>query len=139
MAWRRARFEPVLALTYLGWSASFVGMGAAVGCRVGSREGDGDAGPGLPRSRRRRRSSTAPEGRCSPYFPMLGSLPLAMAMFTPDTRVPTVAGQRGGAGRAVVLLDVMAGLPPRELLLQVSSFGLLGAVAIVGASRRTGA
>jgi C4-dicarboxylate-specific signal transduction histidine kinase len=68
-------------------------------------------------------------GPDSPYFPLLGALPLVFAMLHADTRVPTVLASVMTLG-AVVVLDVWAGVPPRRMLLQVEGFGMLGVLAL---------
>ncbi|WP_306818360.1 sensor histidine kinase [Archangium lipolyticum] len=70
-------------------------------------------------------------GPHSPYFPMLGALPLVVAVTTPDSRVLTVL-TLGGVMAMVVALDLMAGIAPREMMLQVSGFGMIGTVALFG-------
>jgi signal transduction histidine kinase len=123
-------FSPALVLTYLGWSASFVVIGGAVGVGWIPMKSTGMwTGPVTLGAMTALIHLTG--GPRSPFFPMLGSLPLAIAIFSPDTRLPTVAASVGVLASTGVVA-VMAGEPSREMLLQVSGFGLLGAVAIVG-------
>src|SRR5688572_2335534 len=82
-------FSLALALTYLGWCVSFLAIGVAVGVgwipvtSTGLWTGPVTLG-----------AMTAlihlTGGPRSPCFPMLGSLPFAIAIFSPDTRRPTV-------------------------------------------------
>ncbi|MFY0563504.1 sensor histidine kinase [Archangium lansingense] len=119
-----------LTLTYLGWSASFAGIGVAVGAGwIPEKSAGMWSGPVALVAVTVLIHHTG--GPLSPCFPMLSALPFAIAIFTPDTREPTVVACVGMLA-AVVLLDMMAGMPLREMLVQVSSFGLIGAVAIAG-------
>jgi len=123
-------FEPALALAYGGWIASFTGIGVAVGAGwISARSTGLWAGPVSLVAATALIHLTG--GPLSPWFPMLAAVPFAIAIFTPDTRVPTVVACVGTLG-AVVVLDVLAGLPPREPLTHVLSFGLIGAIAIAG-------
>jgi signal transduction histidine kinase len=70
-------------------------------------------------------------GPASPYFVALISAPLLLAMFTPDSRLPTLVSLGAMLG-AVVVLNVLAGLPPRTFLPQVVTFGLIGAIGVYG-------
>ncbi len=123
-------FTPALALAYVGWSASFLAIGLAAGAGWISVGATGFWSGPLSLV-----AATAlvhlTGGPVSPCFPMLSAIPFAIAIFTPDTRVPTVAAC-GGMLLSVVVLDVMAGLPARELLAHMASFGLIGAIAIAG-------
>ncbi|OJT17928.1 histidine kinase [Archangium sp. Cb G35] len=123
-------FSLALALTYGGWSASFVAISVAVGRGWVSAKSTGMwTGPATLLAVTALIHRTG--GPDSPCFPMLGSLPFAIAIFSPDSRLSTVAASVWVLASTVVL-DVMAGLPSREMLLHVSSFGLLGAAAIAG-------
>ncbi|WP_375770279.1 ATP-binding protein [Archangium gephyra] len=123
-------FSLALALTYLGWCASFMAVGAAVGAGWIPVKSTGLwTGPVTLGATAVLIHLTG--GPRSPCFPMLGSLPFAMAIFSPDTRLPTVLASVWVVASTVVL-DVMAGVALREMLMHVASFGLLGAVAIVG-------
>ena len=54
-------------------------------------------------------------GPSSPYFPTLTSIPLLIAMFTPDARLPTILA--GGLTLiTVIVLDVLAGMPPQKMM-----------------------
>jgi two-component system NtrC family sensor kinase len=70
-------------------------------------------------------------GPDSPYFQVFAALPFLLATFTPATIVPTLAG---GAVMlsAVVLVDVLAGVPPRTMVLQIIGFAMLVALALFG-------
>ena len=70
-------------------------------------------------------------GQNSPFFHILATLPFILAMFTPDTRLPTAAG--GVATLAAVFaVDVISGVPPKEVLLQLGSFSMLVGLALFG-------
>jgi C4-dicarboxylate-specific signal transduction histidine kinase len=71
-------------------------------------------------------------GPASPFFPVLGAVPLMLALFTPDTRVPTLLA---GVGTLVclVLIDVMAGISTRVMLQQLLAYGMMGMLASFGA------
>ncbi|WNG54842.1 histidine kinase [Archangium gephyra] len=123
-------FNLVLALAFLGWSASFVVIAVAVEMGWVPVKSTGMwTGPASLLAVTVLIHRTG--GPHSPCFPMLGSLPFALAIFSPDSRLPTVAASVGVLATTLVL-DVMAGLPSREMLMHVSSFSLLGAAAIVG-------
>ncbi len=70
-------------------------------------------------------------GPASPYYPTLGAVPLLIAMFTPDTRLPTVLSSGATLG-CIVVLDVLAGMETRMLLLQLCGFAMLGGFALLG-------
>ncbi|HEX5751807.1 MAG TPA: ATP-binding protein [Archangium sp.] len=123
-------FSLELVLAYLGWSASFGVIGVAVGLGWVPVKSTGMwTGTATLLAVTALIHHTGGPG--SPCFPMLGSLPFALAIFSPDSRLPTVVASVGVLASTGVL-DMMAGLPSREMLLHVSSFGLLGAAAIVG-------
>jgi C4-dicarboxylate-specific signal transduction histidine kinase len=71
-------------------------------------------------------------GPDSPYFPLLAAVPLLIAMFTPDTRVPMVLGSVATVV-TVAVLDVLAGMPWGKLALQVAGFGIVGVLAYFAA------
>jgi phospho-acceptor domain-containing protein len=123
-------FEPALVLAYGGWGASFLGIGVAVGAGwIPVKSAGMCSGPVSLVAATALIHLTG--GPLSPSFPMLSAVPFAIAIFTPDARAPTVVAFGGMLG-AVALLDVLAGLPPRELLAHGASFGLIGAIAIAG-------
>ncbi|WP_373371413.1 sensor histidine kinase [Stigmatella ashevillensis] len=70
-------------------------------------------------------------GTASPYFVTLISVPLLLAMFTPDSSVSTLVGLAAMAG-AVVLLNVRAGVPLNVLLPQTVTYSLLGGIGLYG-------
>ncbi|PTL79916.1 sensor histidine kinase [Vitiosangium sp. GDMCC 1.1324] len=117
-------------LVQLGWSVGFVVLGLMVGAGWIAVKSSG-FGSGLVSLVGVTALIHLTGGPYSPFFPLLIGLPLALAMFTPDTRTPTIVITGGMLG-AVVMLDGMAGMPLRRMLLQVSGFGVLGGVAIVG-------
>ncbi len=123
-------FVPRLMLVLLAWSATFAVLGLAVGWgwlpvrRTGVWSGCVSllaVGAMVHYT----------GGPASPYFPTLGAVPLLVAMFTPDARLPTVVSSVATLG-CIFVLDVLAGMETRPMLLQLSSFGMLGALAIVG-------
>jgi signal transduction histidine kinase len=123
-------FTPAFALVYVGWSAGFLAIGLAAGAGWISVGATGFwSGPLSLLAATALVHLTG--GPVSPCFPMLSAIPFAIAIFTPDTRVPTVAAC-GGMLLSVVVLDGMAGLPARELLAHMASFGVIGAIAIAG-------
>jgi signal transduction histidine kinase len=71
-------------------------------------------------------------GPDSPYFPLLAAVPLLIALFTPDTRVPTVLASAATVG-AVAVLDGLAGTPWGHQVLQVAGFGMVGVLAFFAA------
>ncbi|HYO70880.1 MAG TPA: histidine kinase, partial [Archangium sp.] len=123
-------FTPAFVLTYVGWISSFLGIGVAVGAGWIPVKSTGLwAAPVSLAAATTLIHLTG--GPFSPSFPMLSAVPFAIAIFTPDTRRPTVLAFVGMLA-AVGVLDVLAGLPPGELLAHGVSFGLIGAIAIAG-------
>ncbi|HYO53361.1 sensor histidine kinase [Archangium sp.] len=128
--WTAGGIRPALVLLYLGWSASFVVLGVGVGAGwMAVRVSTGlsvlvslVAAMGLIH---------LTGGPSSPYFPLLSSVPLIIALFTPLSLGPTLLAS-GATVVAVVVLDVLAGMPPRTMLMQVSSLGVLGVLATFG-------
>lgn len=124
-------FTPVLVLTMLALGASFVVLGVAMGAGWLSVRILGGVTSTI--------SILALSlfihdtgGPSSPYFPLLPAFPLLIAMFTPDSRLPTVLASGLMVG-AVLVLEVLAGLPARSIALQVSNYSLLGVTAYFGA------
>lgn len=124
-------FTPVLVLTMLALGASFVVLGVVMGAGWLSIRILGGV------------TSTisimaltvfihATGGPSSPYFPLLPAFPLLIAMFTPDSRLPTILASGLMVG-TVLVLEVLAGLPVRSIALQVSNYALLGVTAYFGA------
>ena len=119
-----------IALVLLGWSGCALGIGLAVGWgwlpphRVGSLSGPLSVV-----------FATAlihlTGGPCSPYFPLLGAFPLARPLLVPDTHTPAHLVSGGTLG-VVILLDVLAGFPAREMLQHVVCFVLLALIASYG-------
>ncbi|QRN96063.1 histidine kinase [Archangium violaceum] len=130
-------FRQEISLALLGWSASFATLGVVSGYGWVPEKWMGGCS-GLISLVGATTLIHFTGGPRSPYFPMLGALPLTIAVFAPDTRVFTLLTS-GGTLVAAVILDVLVGLPPREMLLQVSSFGMIGTVAlfVVRTYRRT--
>ncbi|EPX61005.1 signal transduction histidine kinase [Cystobacter fuscus DSM 2262] len=64
-------------------------------------------------------------GPLSPYFHVFGALPFMLALFTPGSQLPTLVSG-GAALLAVLLVGVLAQVPPSTLVLQAfSSLALL--------------
>ena len=123
-------FVPVLVLVQLGWSASFVVIGGGIGAGWIPLRLTGVLSVlvSLPAVTVLIHFTGGP---ASPYFPLLGAVPLIIAMFTPDARLPTVLAI-GTTLVALFALGVLAGEPMRVMLQQLSSFGLLGVMALFG-------
>jgi C4-dicarboxylate-specific signal transduction histidine kinase len=123
--------DPLMDWMLLGWSVGFAVMGAWVGTGqltptqsaliVGAmciamltvvihREG----------------------GMGSPLFPLLHGMPLLVALFSPDTRVPTLASIAATLV-ALLVLGRLSEAPPEMMALQGVSFLFMGAAALVGA------
>src|SRR6218665_1101544 len=70
-------------------------------------------------------------GPFSPYIHFFGALPFMLALFSPDSGVPTLVS--GGATLvAVLVVSVLAGMPPRLLVLQSFSSVVLLSLALFG-------
>ncbi|EAU65126.1 sensor histidine kinase [Stigmatella aurantiaca] len=67
----------------------------------------------------------------SPYFVTLISVPLLLAMFTPDSSASTLVGLVAMVS-AVVGLNVRAGVSPQVLLPQVVTYVLIGSIGLYG-------
>ena len=70
-------------------------------------------------------------GPASPYFVTLVSAPLILALFTPDSRLPTLVCLGAMLG-AVTVLNVLAGIPARTFLPQVLTFVCIGSFGLYG-------
>ncbi len=124
-------FVPRVMLVQLGWSVSFALLGAVVGTGWIPVRWAGVAS-GLVSLVATVLLIHFTGGPASPLYPTLGAVPLMLALFTPDSRVPTVlAGVATLAGVAV--LDVMAGLSTRVMLQHLTAVGMLGMMALYGA------
>ncbi|MFY0566774.1 sensor histidine kinase [Archangium lansingense] len=118
-------------LVQLGWSATFLVLGWLVGAgRIPLRISG--VWTGLVSLVAGLVLIHLTGGPDSPYFPMLAALPLTLATFSPDTRLPTVVAS-GAMLVAVVVLDVMAGMAPGKMLLQLLCFSMLSVVGVLGA------
>ncbi|MDC0714387.1 ATP-binding protein [Stigmatella sp. ncwal1] len=70
-------------------------------------------------------------GPFSPYMHMFGALPFMLALFTPGSSQPTLVS--GSASLvALSLVSGLAGMPPRVMMLQAFSSGLLLVLAFTG-------
>jgi signal transduction histidine kinase len=70
-------------------------------------------------------------GPASPYFHVFFVMPFILAMYSPDSRMPTLVS--GLCGLAVVVgLDVLAWVPPARILLQASSYCTFLGLALFG-------
>jgi C4-dicarboxylate-specific signal transduction histidine kinase len=122
--------NPVLMLLCAGMSASFAVLGVGVGAGwlpVGLANGTavlvslgGTMG-----------IIHLTGGPASPYFPLLSSVPLIIALFTPLSRGPTLVAS-GATLVAVLVMDVLTGMPVRTMLMQVASLGALAMLALFG-------
>ncbi|QRN96348.1 histidine kinase [Archangium violaceum] len=124
-------FVPALALLNVAWSASFVCIGLAVGAGWIPVRWSAVWGASV--------SLVVVTvylhltgGPSSIYFPMLCTLPLFTAMFSPNSRGPTWLASVATLG-AVAVLDVLSGMSPRVMLVQLWGFSLLGVMAAYGA------
>jgi signal transduction histidine kinase len=70
-------------------------------------------------------------GPASPYFVTLISVPLLLAMFIPDSSVPTLVGLTAMVC-AVGVLDARAGVPWEEFLRQAVVYLLVGSIGLYG-------
>ncbi|WP_395837718.1 sensor histidine kinase [Archangium violaceum] len=129
--------DPTPLLALLGWSSTFVLLGAAIGAGWIPAEWSGVCS-GLVSLVAATLLIYVTGGPASPYFPMLSALPLVVATFASEVRGSTVLTSLGMMG-VVLLLDMLADMPLRQMLLHMSSFGLISGVAIylAGAYRRT--
>jgi C4-dicarboxylate-specific signal transduction histidine kinase len=124
-------FLSVSAGVHFGWALGFLALRWVLGAGwVSVREAGGVAGL----------ISLAPVavlihssgGLASPYFYFLAALPLAIALFTPDSRMPTVVSVAGTLV-ALLLLLVVEQVRTPLLLLHLVNFSLVGGVALIGA------
>jgi len=70
-------------------------------------------------------------GPASPYFVSIVCAPLIIALFAPDSRLPTLVSL-GGMLVAVVMLNVLAGVPSETYLSQTLVFGCVGTFGLYG-------
>ncbi|ATB30630.1 sensor histidine kinase [Melittangium boletus] len=70
-------------------------------------------------------------GAQSPYLPVFAALPFILAMFTPDSRLPTLVGGVATLG-AVAFVDMLAGVSPLTMTLRVMGLGMLLLLALFG-------
>jgi two-component system, NtrC family, sensor kinase len=70
-------------------------------------------------------------GPDSPYFHVFAALPFLLAMFTPASLLPTLVGGAVTLG-SVVVVDVLAGVPVRTIVLQLVGFVMLLGLALFG-------
>ena len=122
--------QPLLALTLLAWSLSFVGLGAVLvwGWLSVRRLAVYSAAFSLVFATALIHLTGGPR---SLYFPMLGALPLTLVIFAPHARMISLVASVLTVS-VVVLLDVLARMPLREMVQQVSGFVMIGAVAFAG-------
>jgi C4-dicarboxylate-specific signal transduction histidine kinase len=116
---------------HLGWALGFLGLRWLLGAGWVSVRGAG-GGAGLISLAPVAVLIHASGGLASPYFYFLAAIPLAIALFTPDSRVPTAVAVVGTLV-ALLLLLVVEGVRPQLLLLHLVNFSLMGGVALVGA------
>jgi two-component system, NtrC family, sensor kinase len=70
-------------------------------------------------------------GPASPYFQVYGALPCIIAMFNPDDPRPTLLGGAMTLG-AVVLLDTLAGVSTRLMIMQLTGFTMFTVLSLFG-------
>jgi hypothetical protein len=102
--------DPRLILVQLAWSACFVVLGVAVGSGRMPPWLSGCAA-GLVCILSLTAIIHFTGGLASPYFVTLVAGPLLLAMFSPDSRLPTLVSL-GAMLTAVTLLNVLAGVSP---------------------------
>jgi len=122
--------RPAVALVLLGWSASFLLLGAIVGTGRLAPWASGSMA-GLVSIGSVTEIVHLTGGPASPYFVTLVCIPLMVAMFTPDSRVPTLGTLTAMLG-AVVVVNLLARVPPRAFLPQTLIFGLIGGMGLYG-------
>jgi signal transduction histidine kinase len=122
--------NPTLALVQLLWGVSYVLLGVSMGAGVVAPWVAGilAAMVCIP-------SVTAiihlTGGPASPFFVTIVCAPLIVALFAPDSRMPTLVALGGMMG-AVVVLNVLAGVAPRAFLFQAIVFGCIGSFGVYG-------
>ncbi|HYO68240.1 MAG TPA: ATP-binding protein [Archangium sp.] len=121
---------PTLALVQLFWGLSYVLLGVCVhkGVLAPWAAGTVAAMVCVP-------AVTAivhfTGGPASPFFVAIVCAPLIVALFAPDSRLPAWVSFGGMLG-AVVVLNVLVGVPPRAVLHQLLVFGFVGAFGLYG-------
>jgi len=121
---------PTLALVQVLWGLSYVLLGVCVGKGVLAPwvAGTGAAMVCVP-------AVTViihfTGGTASPFFVSIVCAPLIIALFAPDSRLPTLVSL-GGMLVAVVVLNLLAGVPPRAFLPQALVFGFIGSFGLYG-------
>jgi signal transduction histidine kinase len=122
--------RPQVALALIGWSASFMLLGVAVGTGRLPLWSPGLLA-GLVSTSAVAEIVHATGGPRSPYFVTLVCIPLMVALFTPDSRLPTL-GALGAMVLAVVGLHHLAGAAPHVYLPQTFVFGGIGGLGLYG-------
>ena len=72
-------------------------------------------------------------GPQSAYFPVFMAVPLVLAMFSPDSRLPTLAGGLASLGSAMIV-NVLAQVPPSRMVLQAVNLSTFVGLALLGSS-----
>ncbi|MBU8895928.1 hypothetical protein KRR26_09945 [Corallococcus sp. M34] len=129
--WVVGRFAPSLAILELVWAAVFVALGVAVGASwLRGSAGGVVATVGSLVLLTLEIHLTG--GLASPFFPVLYTLPLIVAVFTPEDRLPVWV--------AIVLtlacmglIGVLGRVDTRTLVSQVMSFSIVALVSAYGA------
>ncbi len=123
-------FVPKLALVQVLWGLSYVLLGVCVGAGLLAPWLSGilAAMVCVP-------AVTAiihfTGGPASPFFVSIVCAPLIIALFAPDSRLPTLVSL-GGMLVAVVVLSVLAGVPSDTYVPQTLVFGCIGAFGLYG-------
>ncbi|MFY0568315.1 sensor histidine kinase [Archangium lansingense] len=122
--------NPMLALVQVLWGLSYVLLGVCVGAGVLAPWVSGTVAALLciPAVTTIIHFTGGP---ASPFLVTLVCVPLLFALFAPDSELPTLVSLGAMLG-AVVVLNVLAGVPPRTFLPQVLAFGCIGAFGLYG-------
>ena len=123
-------FNPTLALVQLLWGLSYVLLGVGVG-RGWVAPWVGGTLAALVCVPAVATIIHFTGGPASPFFVTIACAPLLVALFAPDSRLPTLVSLGGMVG-AVGVLNVLAGVPARTFLPQVLIFGCIGAFGLYG-------
>ncbi len=122
--------NPTLALVQVSWGLSYVLLGLGVGAGLLAPWVGGTVAALLCIS-----AVTTiihfTGGPASPFLVTIVCAPLLFALYAPDSELPTLVSLGTMLG-AVVVLNVLAGVPPRAFLPQVLVFGCLGAFGFYG-------
>ncbi|ATB39975.1 two-component sensor histidine kinase [Cystobacter fuscus] len=119
-----------LAPMLLAWAAGFLALGAGVGAGWIPVKVSGVCA-GLIGILANTWLVHLTGGLNSPFFPALATMPLLIAMYTPDAWWPTLVSGAAMLG-SVALLDTMAHLPVEVMVPQLLALAIIGGVALFG-------